>query len=230
MAGLSPSVRTGWLKLLMKPATPILLAALLCHGAAGAAAAEIEVRGLFTGAAVLVIDGREQFIRAGEVSPEGVRLVEASADEARVEVDGEIHTLLLSQHIGASFTPASGSQVLIQMNDNHQYRTPGSINGRPVSFLVDTGANVIAINADMAHSLGLSLEQGEQTRVSTASATHAATRVRLEEVQVGEIRVSQVPAVIIAGDHPREILLGMSFLRHVNISENNGLMVLKSKF
>ena len=36
-------------------------------------------------------------------------------------------------------------------------------------------------------------------------------------------------AVIFGGDHPKDILLGMSFLQHVDISENAGLMVLTSK-
>ena len=48
-------------------------------------------------------------------------------------------------------------------------------------------------------------------------------------MQVGDIKQVNIQAVILGGEHPKDILLGMSFLQHVDISENAGLMVLTSK-
>jgi aspartyl protease family protein len=51
----------------------------------------------------------------------------------------------------------------------------------------------------------------------------------IQEMVVGEITQKNVQAIIIDGENPKDILLGMSFLQHVDISENAGLMVLTSK-
>jgi aspartyl protease family protein len=64
---------------------------------------------------------------------------------------------------------------------------------------------------------------------ASASDKLPVTVVVLKEVQVGPIRQTNVRAVITEGDYPRDVLLGMTFLQHVDISENAGLMVLTSK-
>ncbi|MFT7222457.1 MAG: aspartyl protease family protein, partial [Candidatus Azotimanducaceae bacterium] len=138
-------------------------------------------------------------------------------------------TLYLSTHIDSSFATAEKSRVMINMTDNRQYITAGTINGRPVTYLVDTGANVIALNSVMAKSLDIALYDGVKTNVSTAGGTETATRVLLKRVSVGGISRSNVAAVVIDGAYPRQILLGMSFLQHVDINENGRLMILTSK-
>ncbi|MDZ7684027.1 MAG: retroviral-like aspartic protease family protein [Gammaproteobacteria bacterium] len=57
----------------------------------------------------------------------------------------------------------------------------------------------------------------------------SAWNVTLSRVEVGGIRVDNVRAAIIEGEHPREILLGMSFLRNVEMRESSGVLVLTSK-
>lgn len=208
----------------------IVTLSLLLAGIPHALATQIEVKGLFSGAAVLVIDGREQLLKKGQTSTEGIKLLSADSSQAVVLIDGEQKTLMLSQRINASFAQSEKGQVHIPVNDRRQYLTTGSINGRPVKYLVDTGANVIALSSSTARRLGIGLHEGTRTSVTTASSTAQATSVFLKEVQVGEIRRSNVRAVVIDGDYPRDILLGMSFLQHVDISENGGLMVLTAKF
>lgn len=192
-------------------------------------ALQIEVRALFGGTALLVIDGREQLVKQGQESREGVKLVKADSNSAVISYLGEEQALYLTDRIGASFKTPEKTQVHISMAGNRQYIAYGSINGRPVRFLVDTGANVVAINSTMARSLGISLADGVPTRASTASAELAATLVIIKKMQVGDIKQVNIQAVILGGEHPKDILLGMSFLQHVDISENAGLMVLTSK-
>lgn len=194
-----------------------------------AMAVNIEVKGLFGGAAVLVIDGREQLVKQGQKTSEGVELIQADATKAVIRINDETKTLYLSDRIDSNFTEAKSVQVHINMSPDRQYLTTGSINGRPLRFLVDTGANVIALNANMAKSLGLEHIKSVRTNVSTASDVRVARSVVLREVQVGEIVVNNVRAVVMDGPQPSTALLGMSFLQHVDISENNGLMVLSSK-
>lgn len=192
-------------------------------------ALQIEVRALFGGSALLVIDGRDQLVKQGQVTKEGVKLIEADSNRAVVSYQGEQQTIYLSNRIAASFKTPEKTQVQIGMSENRQYIAYGSINGRPVRFLVDTGANVVAINSTMARSLGISLADGVPTRASTASAELAATLVIIKKMQVGDIKQVNIQAIILGSEHPKDILLGMSFLQHVDISENAGLMVLTSK-
>jgi aspartyl protease family protein len=192
-------------------------------------AANIEVKGLFGGAAVLVIDGREQLLKQGQVSREGVELISANATKAVVRVEGESRTLYLSERIGSKFEIAEKGRVFIPMNPNRQYFAHGSVNGRSVRFLVDTGANTVALNATMARSLGISLADGVKINATTASSNETVTRVLIREISVGEIKRNNVEAVVLSGTHPPEILLGMSFLEYVEISKNNDMMVLTSK-
>jgi aspartyl protease family protein len=192
-------------------------------------AVEIEVRALFSGAAMFVIDGENQLLKKGQVSTSGVELVEANHKEAVVQINGQTRTLQLSDRISSTFERQENVKVLINMAANRQYITAGSINGRPVRYLVDTGANVVAINANTAKMLGLSVEDGIKVNASTASDDLQATMVMVEEMVVGDITRNNVQAIIIDGENPKDILLGMSFLQHVDISEKAGLMVLTSK-
>jgi aspartyl protease family protein len=192
-------------------------------------AIEIEVRALFSGAAMFVIDGQNQLLKTGQVSNSGVELVEANPSEAIVRINGQTRTLQLSGRISSTFEKPEKARVLINVAENRQYITTGSINGRPVRYLVDTGANVVAINANTAKTLGLSVEEGVKVYASTASNDLQVTMVILKEMIVGEIKRNNVQAIIIDGENPKDILLGMSFLQHVDISEKSGLMVLTSK-
>jgi len=168
-------------------------------------------------------------LKKGQVAKSGVELVDANPREAIVRINGQTRILQLSDRIGSTFERPDKAQVLIRLAENHQYITTGSINGRAVRYLVDTGANVVAMNANTASLLGLSVEGGVKTTASTASEDLLVTMVMIKEMFVGEIKRDNVQAIIIDGDNPKDILLGMSFLQHVDISEKAGLMVLTSK-
>lgn len=192
-------------------------------------AVDVEVKALFGGAALLIVEGEQKLVRASDPPFNGVKLVSADTRQAVIEVDGERHTLSLSDRISSRFSKAEKAQVQILMNDRRQYIAHGSVNGRAVRFLVDTGANVVTMNSPTARSLGISLADGRQTRVSTASGIATATIVSVQQMQVGEIVQNNVQTVVVDGNFPTEILLGMSFLRNVEMQESGGMMVLTSK-
>ncbi|MDZ7684026.1 MAG: hypothetical protein U5O39_02350 [Gammaproteobacteria bacterium] len=114
---------------------------------------DIDVIALFKGRAMLEINGERMLLAEGERSDEGVLLVSANSREAVVDVGGQEIALDLSSRINAEYAVADSVTVTIGLNDLDQYRTTGSINGRPTSFVVDTGANIVAMNASRCQAV-----------------------------------------------------------------------------
>jgi aspartyl protease family protein len=196
----------------------------------GAASLEIEVVGLFKDTAVVSINGQQRMLRVAQTSPEGVHLVSADSEKAVISIDGESRTLYLSTKVSGGFKPREEESVSIQRNNAGQYVVGGTINDRAVRFLVDTGANIVALNSVQAGRLGLNLESGKRVQTTTASGVVTSYQVVLNSVQVGGIRMINVPAAVLPGNHPTDILLGMTFLEGVVMREEQGVMVLTSKY
>lgn len=199
----------------------------LSHGAV-AAAPQIVVQGLFRDRAVLTIDGKQRLLRVGERSPEGVKLISADSQEAVLEVEGRRSTYRLGQHVAGRYAERASTEVRIWPDGRGMYATVGSINGMPVRFLVDTGATLIAMNEAEARRLGLAYRlDGQQGYASTASGVVPTYKVKLKAVQVGDIRLQQVDALVIEGAFPEQVLLGMSFLGRVKIENHGAAMLLR---
>lgn len=190
----------------------------------------IRVEGLFKGSAIITINGKQQLLRVGDISPEGVRLVEADSRQAVIEIDGKRKTLGLSQQISSNYAEVDRSRVAIPKDSRNRYITSARINGKRTQVLVDTGATVVAISSTQAKFLGVDYASAEKGLVVTASGQTTGFRVRLRSVDVSGLVVSGVEAMVIEGDFPQMILLGMSYLENVSMSEDAGIMYLESKF
>lgn len=193
-------------------------------------ALEVQVNGLFSGRAVLSIDGKQRILRSGQTSPEGVKLIRADSDVAVVDINGQVESIALNTRIGSNFEPASRKQVSVARNRNNAYYVNGSINGRRARMLVDTGATSVAMNSNDAKRLGIDyIRNGKQGSVTTASGVTQAWFVRLAEVSIAGIKVNNVQAGVLEGSFPQQILLGMSFLRRVKMEESDGVLILSEK-
>jgi len=196
-----------------------------------AANGPVEAVGLFKDRAMLRVLGVERYLHVGETSPEGARLVAASAEQAIVEYRGEAHRLTLSDHVGGTFAQPVDTSISISPDSHGQYRIGGSINGFAVDFLVDTGASVVAMSARQAEALGIDYQGStDRAQVMTAQGQTQSYLVTLDQVVVGGIASSQVRAAVIPGAYPVEVLLGMSFLRNVSMEENAGVLRLTQKY
>ena len=207
-------------------------AALLCLllPAAALAVPPVEVLALFKGRAVVRAAGAEQMLKIGETSADGITLLNADANGARVRYRNEVYDLGLSRHVAGSFREADRQRVSISPDALGQYRIRGAINGTFVNFLVDTGASVVAMSRRHAQTLGLDAGAGQQGVVQTAQGTVTSQFVVLNEVTVGGLTARNVQAAVIEGNYPVEILLGMSFLRQVGMEERGGVLTLVQKF
>lgn len=194
-----------------------------------AAAAEVEVQALFTGAAMLKIDGHSKMLRAGQ-SHGGVTLLEADSRKAVVEINGQRQEVGVSQRISGTFTQPEQKSVRIPRDSLMQYNVQATLNGRLMQVMVDTGANVVAMNSAHARSLGIDFESGQSSQVQTAAGVVPAWIVTLDSLDVGGIRVDHVQASVVEGAFPATILLGMSYLKHVEMREKDGILLLSRSY
>src|SRR6056297_818638 len=116
-------------------------------------------------------------------------------------------------------------EVVLQRNRFGHYVTSGSINGMPVTFLLDTGATGVAIPEAVARALNL--ERGRPVRTQTANGIAISYAVTLHRVSIGGIELDSVSATISPVLQTDEVLLGMSFLRHIEFSQRGDTLILR---
>lgn len=190
----------------------------------------IVVEALFSGQAMLRIDGKRRRLAVGQTSPEGVHLVSADARAAEVEFQGQRQRLGLGDQIAARYrSPPEGISVRLLPGGDGIYRSNGSVNGLPTTMTIDTGATSIAINRQLAAQLGLDYRRdGNRIRVGTASGDVDAYRVRLDRVRVGPIERRNLAAVVIDADSPETVLVGGTFLNTLELHREGATLMLIS--
>jgi len=187
----------------------------------------IAVRALFSGKALIEIDGQSRVMREGERSPEGVLLIHADSKYAEIEISGERQKLSLGSTISSKFPAAKKREVTIPRGADGMYRIGGAINSKGVEFLVDTGATTLALNQQLAQRLGIDYQKiGRKGLSETASGIIETYFVTLDKVAVGSISLHNVDAVIIEGPQPSMPLLGLSFLRRVELTQAGNIIKL----
>ena len=209
----------------------LMVAVLLLPVIDVSAASDVRVVGLFSERAVVQINGHQAVLRIGETGPQGVRLLSADSESALLEIDGEQIEARLDGRVTARKREAAVQEFNVWRNTSGMYTTVGSINGLPVSFLVDTGATQVALNSAQARRLGIDYRvTGTEAAVTTASGVEPAWVVTLGSVKVGELEVRNVGAVVIEGPQPETALLGMSYLGRFEITNSGQLMTLRKKY
>ena len=124
-------------------------------------------------------------------------------------------------------TPNSRSVSLPRAENGH-FMTDGVVDGRRLNFLVDTGASVIALRESDAARLGIHPARREYTnRVSTANGSIMAAPVELNRVEIGDIIVRNVMALVLPDEALGQNLLGMSFLSRVHWQYQSGKLLLE---
>jgi aspartyl protease family protein len=215
----------------MKRADQIALLAFAVAAAGPAAAADVNVVGLFGNKAVVSINGgAPRTMSVGQRVPEGVGLVAVDGESATFEIDGKRRTLRMGQ---AYATPGggggAGQRTVLKADGRGHFLTDGQVNGGTVRFLVDTGATLIALPTADAKRLGLSYLDAPRGVVNTANGSAVAYKVKLDTVRVGDITINNVDAVVLEGGLS-VALLGMSFLNRTEMKREGETMVLLKRF
>ncbi|ATR81504.1 TIGR02281 family clan AA aspartic protease [Pseudomonas sp. FFUP_PS_473] len=116
-------------------------------------------------------------------------------------------------------------EVQLVGNGQGHFVADGQINGQAVHFMLDTGATDVAIPERLATRLGL--ERGAPVTLSTANGRTEGYRTRLDELQLGDIRLLDVRALVVPGLGGEQVLLGMSALKRLEFTQRSGTLLLR---
>lgn len=130
-----------------------------------------------------------------------------------------------NQSLQTGYVEGGGREVVLQRNKFGHYVTSGMINGKPVTFMLDTGATGVAIPDSLAAYLGL--QRGAAFPTQTANGMSMSYAASLDSVSIGAIALSDVSAAISPGLQTEEVLLGMSFLKHIEFTQRGDTLILR---
>ena len=116
-------------------------------------------------------------------------------------------------------------EVVLKRNKYGHYVATGAINGEPVVFMLDTGATGVAIPEKIARQLGL--RGGRAVQTQTANGRAVSYAVTLDRVGLGGIELRDVRAAIAPGLQTEQVLLGMSFLKHIEFTQRGDTLILR---
>ncbi|PLY13020.1 MAG: TIGR02281 family clan AA aspartic protease [Sedimenticola sp.] len=116
-------------------------------------------------------------------------------------------------------------EIVLQRNRHGHYVATGKINGHDVVFLLDTGATAVAVPEQLADQLGL--QRGMPGVSRTANGNVQVWSTRIERISLGGIEQRNVRASILPNMPANEVLLGMSFLKHLELLQRGDQLTLR---
>lgn len=202
----------------------LAIAAILLACALDAAATTVFVMAVNPAEVTLVINGSTmRNLRAGETSPEGVRVLLIRGDMALIEVDGKRWDMRMGSRTSTSVT--------LQADSRGHFVTTILINGVPVRAMIDTGASTVAVNMSEARRMNVNFTGAQRAEVNTAGGKRAIWRVNLNTVQLGDIVLRNIEGGVTEGgaEQLAVVLLGMSFLNQVDMQRSGNQLILIQK-
>ena len=191
----------------------------------------LNVVGLFSGKALVSINGSApQTIGAGQTK-NGVKLISADSESATFVVEGRRQTLKMGQaaSVAGSAGPVNNDPVSLYADSRGHFTGNLSINGASLKYLVDTGASTVALNSGDAKFAKIDYEKGEKAEASTANGVVEVYLVKLNTLKIGTITLNNIEATVHEGGAPSVVLLGMSALNKLDMKRDNSIMTLTKK-
>jgi aspartyl protease family protein len=147
--------------------------------------------------AIVVLAGGVYLARFADKS-----VIEAPAQAAAVQAADQPMQSSAGQH----------RMVLASGRDGH-FHADARVDGRQVDFLVDTGASLVVLRESDAATIGIRPMRSDYTAiVTTANGKLKAAPVKLERIEIGDITVFDVPALVLPDEALSQNLLGVAFL------------------
>ena len=184
--------------------------------------------GLLGKNALLVIDGgAPQSVPVGG-SFQGVKVVSIAADQAVVEIGGKRQTLRVWDVPASVGGVTTSAKIVLYASSGGHFIHQGTVNGRVLDLMVDTGATYVTLCESDAQQLGLNYRDAQQVRLITANGSIQAWRMNLSSIRLGEVEVHEVDALVSPLAMPY-VLLGNSFLNRFQMKRENDQMTLERR-
>lgn len=133
-----------------------------------------------------------------------------------------------NQNLSTHVLGDGSKEVVLQSSRHGHYVASGKINSVPVVFLVDTGASFVSVPEKIANKAGL--KKGRPITATTANGNITVYTTILDEISLGEIVLNNVRADINPHMRGEEILLGMSFLRNLTVTHEDGMLTIRQYY
>jgi aspartyl protease family protein len=213
-----------------RPLTAVCAALLL--GGHAAYGQTVSLGGTFGDKALLVIDGAPRTLAVGAQAHD-VRLLSVQGGGAIVEVKGRRVALTLGGaqvNLGGSAPAESRTgQIVLTADSAGHFFTNGTINGKTVRFLVDTGATNIGIGQAEADRRGIDYRAGRRGFSGTANGAVPVYMVPIGSVRIGDVQLYNVEATVLPATMTH-VLLGNSFLTRFQMKRENDKLTLERRF
>jgi len=128
---------------------------------------------------------------------------------------------------GDNVVETRGQQIRIRRSEDGHFWINGEVNGRPVRFLVDSGATVTTMSRATASAVGIEPEGGFGVMVDTANGSTVQDRGQAGRIRVGPIERRDLAVHISRDDRDGINVIGMNFLSSLSAwgVEGNTLML-----
>ena len=207
--------------------------------AATASARDVALSGMMGSKPLLIVDGAAPKAVAVGETYRGVKVISAASERATLESEGKRFTVRMGEspvHVGgmmlangAAEEAGDGRRIVLTQTGGGHFVTNGTVNGKAVQFIVDTGATMVALGVADAERLGLPYKQGQPVRMQTANGVSTGWRVKLDSVRIKGVQIHNVDATV-APTNMGVALLGNSFLNRFVMTRNGDQMILERRY
>lgn len=122
-----------------------------------------------------------------------------------------------NQQLQSAIGTGGERTVVLTANRHGHYVGTLKLNGQDVDFLLDTGATMVAVSSAVARRTGM--QQGRAYQTATANGMTTVYQSRIDQLQLGDILLTDLNASIVPNLTGSEILLGMSALKHLEFAQ-----------
>jgi aspartyl protease family protein len=148
-------------------------------------------------------------------------LVAATAVYSRFAANDPAKSAASAQASAKPVAASKGDDTELTRDPSGKFHLGAIVNGEETQFLLDTGADTVALSIEDAERLGIEIDRATfEPIVETASGPGQGQRIRISAIEVAGQEFRDVDAIVIEGLH--ENLLGQSLLSKLGKVEMHG--------
>jgi aspartyl protease family protein len=191
-------------------------------------AASVTLAGILGSKALLVVNGgAPRAVAVGELH-QGVKVLAVQREEVAIDVDGVRQNLRLGESPVSVGQHSGNKRIVLSADRNGHFVSAGTINGKSMQYMVDTGASAISIGKPDADRMGIQYQNGQRINMHTANGVSSGWLVKLNSVRIGDIEIVGVQAIVTPERMPY-VLLGNNLLGEFQMTRNSQQMILEKR-